>query len=127
MRRSSWPPGFHAMQRCVMRPSLTSREWGHRLEIFGLDLRHTPSVEAFCSHILNTRDRLDFIVNNACQTVRRPPGFYEHMMDGETALLADVPASVLALVGEYEGLRGYHMLSADGETDADARTTRHEL
>ncbi|MEP6574542.1 MAG: oxidoreductase, partial [Gemmatimonadota bacterium] len=24
-------------------------EWGHRLEIFGLDLRHTPSVEAFCS------------------------------------------------------------------------------
>ena len=23
-------------------------EWGHRLEIFGLDLRHTPSVEAFC-------------------------------------------------------------------------------
>lgn len=24
------------------------QEWGHRLEIFGLDLRHTPSVEAFC-------------------------------------------------------------------------------
>ena len=23
-------------------------QWGHRLEIFGLDLRHTPSVEAFC-------------------------------------------------------------------------------
>ena len=26
--------------------------------------------------------RLDFIVNNACQTVRRPPDFYAHMMDG---------------------------------------------
>ena len=24
-------------------------EWGDRLEIFGLDLRHTPSVEAFCT------------------------------------------------------------------------------
>src|SRR5437762_1529972 len=23
-------------------------DWGDRLEIFGLDLRHTPSVEAFC-------------------------------------------------------------------------------
>jgi NAD(P)-dependent dehydrogenase (short-subunit alcohol dehydrogenase family) len=95
-------------------------EWSDRLEIFGLDLRHTPSVEAFCSHILNTRDRLDFIVNNACQTVRRPPGFYEHMMEGETSLLADVPAPVLALVGEYEGLRGYHMLSADTDTAGEA-------
>jgi len=30
-------------------------EWGDRLEIFGLDLRHTPSVEAFCRHLLETR------------------------------------------------------------------------
>ena len=34
-------------------------EWGDRLEVFGLDLRHTPSVEAFCRHVLATRDRLD--------------------------------------------------------------------
>ena len=60
-------------------------EWGHRLEIFGLDLRHTPSVEAFCQELLATRERLDFIVNNACQTVRRPPEFYQHMMASETA------------------------------------------
>ena len=26
-------------------------EWGDRLEIFGLDLRHTPSVEAFCHEL----------------------------------------------------------------------------
>ena len=26
-------------------------EWGDRLEVFGLDLRHTPSVEAFCPHL----------------------------------------------------------------------------
>jgi hypothetical protein len=51
-------------------------EWSDRLEIFGLDLRHTPSVEAFCQQLLDTHDRLDFIVNNACQTVRRPPDFY---------------------------------------------------
>ena len=55
-------------------------DWQHRLEIFGLDLRHTPSVEAFCRELLATRTRLDFIVNNACQTVRRPPDFYAHMM-----------------------------------------------
>ena len=63
-------------------------EWGGRLEIFGLDLRHTPSVEAFCRQLLSTHDRLDFIVNNACQTVRRPPDFYAHMMEGEKVALS---------------------------------------
>ena len=85
-------------------------EWGHRLEIFGLDLRHTPSVEGFCRHLLATRTRLDFVVNNACQTVRRPPAFYEHMMAGETAALATLPAPARAVLGAYEGLRGAHLL-----------------
>jgi len=58
-------------------------EWGHRLEIHGIDLRHTPSVEALCTQLLETHDRLDFLINNACQTVRRPPAFYEHMMAAE--------------------------------------------
>jgi NAD(P)-dependent dehydrogenase (short-subunit alcohol dehydrogenase family) len=89
-------------------------EWGNRLEIFGLDLRHTPSVEAFCQHLLETRERLDFIISNACQTVRRPPDFYRHMMEGETAAHHRLPAHVQHLLGGYEGLRGYHMLpSAD--------------
>ena len=85
-------------------------EWGHRLEIFGLDLRHTPSVEAFCRHLLQSRDRLDFIINNACQTVRRPPDFYQHMMADENAALHEMPQKVHALLGAYEGLRGYNML-----------------
>jgi NAD(P)-dependent dehydrogenase (short-subunit alcohol dehydrogenase family) len=85
-------------------------DWGERLEVFGLDLRHTPSVEAFCHHVLATRQRLDFIVNNACQTVRRPPDFYRHMMEGETAALDALAPEVLQLVGAYEGLRGYHLL-----------------
>jgi NAD(P)-dependent dehydrogenase (short-subunit alcohol dehydrogenase family) len=89
-------------------------DWGQRLEVFGLDLRHTPSVEAFCRQLLATRDRLDFIVNNACQTVRRPPDFYAHMMAGETAALGGMPDHVRKLVGAYEGLRGYHLLPEGG-------------
>jgi NAD(P)-dependent dehydrogenase (short-subunit alcohol dehydrogenase family) len=77
-------------------------EWADRLEIFGLDLRHTPSVEAFCSHMLKSRARLDFIVNNACQTVRRPPAFYAHMMEGETAAAKSLPRQAKKLLGEYE-------------------------
>ncbi|MBC7843116.1 MAG: SDR family oxidoreductase [Gemmatimonadaceae bacterium] len=94
-------------------------DWGHRLEIFGLDLRHTPSVEAFCSHLVATRERLDFIVNNACQTVRRPPDFYQHMMDIETAALGTMPEPVRTLLGAYEGVRGYNMLP-EGKATADA-------
>ncbi len=84
--------------------------WGHRLQVFGLDLRHTPSVEAFCSQLLATRERLDFIINNACQTVRRPPEFYAHMMQGETAALNDTPEVIRQLVGHYEVLRGARTL-----------------
>jgi NAD(P)-dependent dehydrogenase (short-subunit alcohol dehydrogenase family) len=92
-------------------------EWKSRLEIFGLDLRHTPSVEAFCHHLLATRNRLDFIINNACQTVRRPPDFYQHMMELETGSLHDLPLEAAKLLGAYEGLRGYHILPEAGRAD----------
>lgn len=72
-------------------------EWSDRLEIFGLDLRHTPSVEAFCRQLHETHGRLDFIINNACQTVRRPPDFYAHMMAGERAALPGHAQKLLAL------------------------------
>jgi NAD(P)-dependent dehydrogenase (short-subunit alcohol dehydrogenase family) len=88
-------------------------QWGDRLEIYGLDLRHTPSVEALCEHLRTSRDRLDFIVNNACQTVRRPPGFYRHMMDAETGTLADLPDHVRGLLGGVDGLRGAALLGGE--------------
>ena len=93
-------------------------DWAHRLEIFGLDLRHTPSVEAFCRELSNKYSRLDFIINNACQTVRRPPEFYAHMMEGETAAAHEVPEHLRKLLGGYEGLRQYAMLpeGADGSS-----------
>jgi len=81
-------------------------EWGHRLEILGLDMRHTPSVEAFCQHLLATLPRLDFIINNACQTVRRPPDFYAHMMEGERATARELPQRIRMLVGTYGGPGG---------------------
>src|SRR5205823_11099457 len=84
-------------------------QWSDRLEIFGLDLRHTPSVEAFCRHLLRSRHRLDFIINNACQTVRRPPDFYQHMMERETGPLKEQPEKIRRLLGAYEGLRGYNL------------------
>jgi NAD(P)-dependent dehydrogenase (short-subunit alcohol dehydrogenase family) len=96
-------------------------EWADRLEIFGLDLRHTPSVEAFCQHLTATRARLDFIINNACQTVRRPPSFYEHMMAQERASQDSLSAEAEGLLGKYEGLRGYRLLPEAGASVPAAR------
>ncbi|HMI90888.1 MAG TPA: SDR family NAD(P)-dependent oxidoreductase, partial [Polyangiales bacterium] len=81
-------------------------DWGDRLEVHGLDLRHTPSVEAFARHLLSTHDRLDFIINNACQTVRRPAGFYTHLMAQERAAVGQLPARAQRLLASYEQMRG---------------------
>jgi NAD(P)-dependent dehydrogenase (short-subunit alcohol dehydrogenase family) len=91
-------------------------EWQHRLEVYGLDLRHTPSVEALCHHVSTTYDRLDFIVNNACQTVRRPAGFYRHMLDMETAALERLPEAARAVLGGVDGLREEALIA--GESSA---------
>lgn len=79
-----------------------AEDWKHRLQIYGLDLRHTPSVERFTRAFLERESRLDFILNNACQTVRRPAGFYRHLIESETtdALPATVAAPALTPVAD---------------------------
>ena len=66
-------------------------DWGHRLHIHGLDLRHIPSVELFCDFIEKKYSRLDILINNAAQTVRRPSGFFQHLMGKEELPLASLP------------------------------------
>jgi len=83
-----------AAKRYASEPDFSS--WSDRLEIYGLDLRHTPSVEAFCHEMLTTRSRLDFIINNACQTVRRPPEFYRHMMEVERSVTGSIETSLVS-------------------------------
>jgi NAD(P)-dependent dehydrogenase (short-subunit alcohol dehydrogenase family) len=80
--------------------------WRRRLHVYGVDLRHTPSVEALCEHLRATWSRLDLILNNACQTVRRPSGFYDHLIAGETGPWRALPAEERALVERHEALRG---------------------
>ena len=80
--------------------------WGHRLRIFGLDLRHIPSVELFCEYIKHTYQRLDILINNAAQTVRRPPGFYAHLMGTENRKVKDLPAAAQSLLLQYQDCLG---------------------
>jgi NAD(P)-dependent dehydrogenase (short-subunit alcohol dehydrogenase family) len=77
-------------------------DWKDRLQIYGLDLRHSPSVEIFTRHLDRTLDRLDILINNAAQTVRRPPGFYAHLMATEDRPHKDLPEPARALLAGYE-------------------------
>ncbi len=78
------------------------KTWGHRLKIYGLDLRHTPSVELFCDYISREYHRLDILINNAAQTVRRPPGFYAHLMDNENKAVHELPRKAQTLLEQYQ-------------------------
>ena len=59
--------------------------WAGELEVHGLNLRDTKRVESFCDLLLGTHERLDFIINNAAQTLARPRDYYGSLLAHETA------------------------------------------
>ena len=49
-------------------------------------------------------DRLDILINNAAQTVRRPPGFYAHLMDTEHRSFDSLPEGARQLLKNMKTL-----------------------
>lgn len=102
-----------AAERYAREPDFSA--WGHRLQVHGLDLRHAPSVEIFARYIVGTRDRLDVLINNAAQTVRRPPGFSRHLLEGEQRRPDELaPASRPLLQGHRSVLEALSPAPVDG-------------
>jgi len=104
-------------------------KWGHRLKIHGLDLRHIPSVEIFCNYIEQKYDRLDILINNAAQTVRRPSGFYQHMMELEETPHEDLSPLVQGLLNDHDScLEELRTLSAgtSNKQNSALSTTWHD-
>jgi len=89
-----------AAQRYMREPDFA--EWSHRLQLQGLDLRHAPSVELFARYLEQAYPRLDILINNAAQTVRRPPGFYAHLLEGELRHVNELPAEARPLLAGHE-------------------------
>ncbi|WP_042402517.1 SDR family NAD(P)-dependent oxidoreductase [Streptacidiphilus carbonis] len=70
--------------------------WLDRLTVIGIDLRDPRQVLGLCEE-LRAEDRpLDILVNNAAQTVRRPPGAYAVLSAGEREALAESPRAAAA-------------------------------
>jgi NAD(P)-dependent dehydrogenase (short-subunit alcohol dehydrogenase family) len=79
--------------------------WGERLEVYGLDLRHAPSVEIFARYLTQTKPRLDLLINNAAQTVRRPAGFYAHMLELESLPFDQIPRALQPILRNHEACK----------------------
>ncbi len=94
--------------------------WKERLHVHGLDLRHTPSVEIFASYIEQSYDRLDILINNAAQTVRRPPGFYAHLIENESKPLHRLSEDVRALLDNHEACKGQLTALCQNGVEQDA-------
>jgi NAD(P)-dependent dehydrogenase (short-subunit alcohol dehydrogenase family) len=99
------------------------RVFSERLQIYGLDLRHTPSVELLTRFLLGQLPRLDYILNNACQTVRRPAGFFRHLLARETEPVAALPAAWRGALASHHQLRSTVERSRALWLDAPATAT----
>ncbi|MFC5666844.1 SDR family NAD(P)-dependent oxidoreductase [Kitasatospora misakiensis] len=73
-----------AIRRFTAMPD--SAEWLHRLKIIGIDLRDPAQVMALADEVA-ADGPLDILINNAAQTVRRPPESYRELVAAESAPL----------------------------------------
>ncbi|MGW7065377.1 SDR family NAD(P)-dependent oxidoreductase [Streptomyces sp. NPDC054855] len=64
-----------------------SEKWLDRLTVLAVDLRDPRQVLGLCDELRQEGEPLDILVNNAAQTVRRPPESYAALTAGESARL----------------------------------------
>jgi NAD(P)-dependent dehydrogenase (short-subunit alcohol dehydrogenase family) len=115
-----------AADRYAREPDYT--DFRERLQIHGLDLRHTPSVELFTRFLLGHLPRLDYILNNACQTVRRPAGFFQHLLEREATTFSALPAELrIPLAGHHELHRALATSHGEGLVHSAALSQRRYL
>lgn len=105
--------------------------WTDRLCIYGLDLRDVTGLEVFV-RFLHTKygsAGIDILINNACQTVRRPRDYYRPAVKKEMELWQnadDIHRSFLAHCVEYESVRS-RLLLLNQSTGPNAENTARML
>jgi NAD(P)-dependent dehydrogenase (short-subunit alcohol dehydrogenase family) len=104
-----------AVRRFAAMPD--SAGWLHRLRIVGIDLRDPAQVVALADSVA-ARGALDVLINNAAQTVRRPPGSYSALVAAESAPLPGGPLPELEFLGGR---------SAAGELTGPAPVSPHAV
>jgi hypothetical protein len=96
------------------------QDWKDRLHVYGLDLRDVTGLEAFTRYLkLKYGERgIDVLINNACQTVRRPGGYYLPLVEREGALWRGGDEDHKKILGgclEFEQIRRRLVVEQHGE------------
>lgn len=68
----------------------------------------------FCRYIRETYQRLDVIINNAAQTVRRPALFYQHLIAGEANNIDPEVSAIVDVVDVHLTRNGEYMFRHGG-------------
>jgi hypothetical protein len=55
----------------------------------------------FCNFIEQKIQAIGYLINNAAQTVRRPAGFYTHLMENEERSIASLPQQAQELLLDH--------------------------
>jgi NAD(P)-dependent dehydrogenase (short-subunit alcohol dehydrogenase family) len=105
-------------------------DWLHRLRVVGIDLRDPAQVIGLTDAMIEAGP-LDILINNAAQTVRRSPGSYAPLSEGEAAPLPDGPLPELLTFGHTNdahpqalaaSVASHPILANAGGLDADELT-----
>jgi NAD(P)-dependent dehydrogenase (short-subunit alcohol dehydrogenase family) len=94
-------------------------DWSNRLRVFRLDFRDVRGVLAFTNHLRATLDSLDILVNNAAQTIQRPPQYCEALAAKEQAALEWLPKNLRPLLGNYTSEKFIAPLDSDIQPHTD--------
>lgn len=95
---------------CRLRLEKDFSSFQSRVHIYGLDFRNLTVLEKFVEMCYKRYTHLDAIINNACQTVRRPPAYYTHLLSAERIAFEDLGAEarqMLAAHHEFANEQGY--------------------
>eukprot|EP01135_Chromosphaera_perkinsii_P001821 Nk52_evm90s210 gene=Nk52_evmTU90s210 len=80
-------------------------EWKDNLHIYGLDMRDLVAVNRFADFVLSKFGKVDIVINNAAQTVRRPIVYYQHLLRAEMKPVSELPEAMrTVLKGDMHNL-----------------------
>lgn len=107
-------------------------EWRSRLDLRPLDLRFTSDVARFADSIAAEHSAVDVLVNNAAQTVARPPSYYAALRVQDERAAAQLPAGIPAVTAlvAADTMEAALTESAASASVSDPRSSnswRHEI
>jgi NAD(P)-dependent dehydrogenase (short-subunit alcohol dehydrogenase family) len=100
-------------------------EWKDRLDIIQTSLHEVDSIVKLVNYVNKNYDKLDVLIHNAAQTLRRPAAFYEHLrteqidyhdnVKGKLDNFFDTNVQITDQAIEYDDIATYKKLKSKEE------------